>query len=113
MPKYIFTYHQPAGYVPGNDPTVTTAWEGFFESIGDRVVDPGQPVFDRTTIGEVGGSTQLGGYSVVTATTLQEAAALASGCPSLHHGGGVQVGELAELPPEHAASRLRDRLSQA
>ena len=113
MPTYIFTYHQPAGYVPGSDTTVTAAWEAFFERIGDNVVDPGQPVFDRTTLGEIGSSTQLGGYSVVTATNLAEAAALAGGCPSLQRGGGVQIGELAELPPEHPASRLRERLSQA
>jgi hypothetical protein len=99
--------------VPGSDNNAIAAWEGFFEQIGESVVDPGQPVFERTTIGEVGTTTQLGGYSVVNAGNLDQAVALAKGCPSLQHGGGVQVGELAELPPDHAASRLRERLARA
>jgi hypothetical protein len=113
VPKFIFTYHQPAGYVPGRDSDAIAAWEGFFEQIGDSVVDPGQPVFERTTIGEVSATTQLGGYSVINAGNLEQAVALANGCPSLQNGGGVQVGELAELPPDHAAARLGERLARA
>ena len=76
MPKYIFTYHQPAGYLPdgyrpGGDAKVTAAWQGFFETIADHIADPGQPVFTRTAVGETGTSTQLGGYSV-TATSVVE-----------------------------------------
>jgi hypothetical protein len=113
VPKYILTYHQPKGYAPGRDPAVMTAWEAFFTTIADRVVDPGQPVFELTSVGEVGAGTQLGGYSLVAADSLDEAAALANACPTLQHGGGVAVGELAELPPDHIAARLRERLAQA
>jgi hypothetical protein len=113
MPKYIFVYHQAAGYVPGSDPNATLAWEKYFESICESVVDPGQPVFERSVVGQVGDSTQLGGYSVVEAKDLDEAVALAKHCPTLRSDGGVHIGELAELPPEHPASRLRDRLSRA
>jgi hypothetical protein len=113
VPMFIFTYHQPNGYVPGTNAEAMAAWEGFFKGIGDRVVDPGQPVFTRTTIGEVGPSTQLGGYSVVNAANLDDAVALAKGCPTVSYGGGVQVGELAELPPDHVAARLRERVSES
>jgi hypothetical protein len=112
MPNYIFTYHLPAGYVLGRDSGLTAKWEGFFEAIGDSVVDPGLPVSDRTTLGEVGAATQLGGYSVVEAVSLADATGLAKQCPSLLNGGGVQVGELAELPPDHAAVRLRERMTR-
>jgi hypothetical protein len=112
MPKYIFTYHLPVGYVPGSDSAAVAAWESFFEGIGDNVVDPGQPVSERRTVGEVGASTQLGGYTVVSAADVEEAVALAKGCPSVAHGGGVAVGALADLPADHIAERLRQRVSR-
>ena len=112
MSKFIFTYHLPAGYVPGSDPRATEAWQGFFDGMFDHVVDPGLPVISRSTLGELGTSTQLGGYSVVEAASLEGALALAKRCPALQFGGGVQVGALADLPPDHAASRLRERIAQ-
>src|SRR5438309_5992887 len=90
MPKYVLTYHQPKGYVPRADADVIAAWQSFFEGLADHVVDPGQPVFERTSIGEVGADTQLGGYSIIEAADLEGAAALAKACPSVQSGGGVQ-----------------------
>lgn len=113
MPKYVFTYHQPRGYTLGNNPELMAAWQTFFEGIAQNVIDSGQPVSDRRSIGEVGEATQLGGYTVISAADLDQAMALAKGCPSLGNGGGVQVGELAELPPDHIAARLRQRVTQA
>ncbi len=113
MPKYIFTYHQPDGYVRGADPEAMAAWRDFFESIAGSFVDPGQPVFTRTAIGETAGGTVFNGYSVVDAATLEDAAVLAQGCPTLSNGGGVQIGELAELPPEHAAARIKAQLTRS
>ncbi len=107
MPKFIFAYQHPAGHVTRTDAEISAQWVGFFETIGESVVDPGQPVFERTAIGEVGTGTQLGGYSVVEAGSLEDAVALAKHCPTLTYGGGVQVGELAELPPEHPASKTQ------
>jgi hypothetical protein len=75
--------------------------------LADHVVDPGQPVFDRTSVGEVGASTQLGGYSIIEATDLDDAVALARACASVQHGGGVQVGELANLPDDHILTQLK------
>ena len=111
MPKFIFSYQQPAGYMTRTDEEITAKWVAFFETIGDRIVDPGQPVSERTALGAVGAGTQLGGYSVVEAASLQDAASLAEHCPTLTYGGGVQVGQLAELPPDHPASRLKERLA--
>jgi hypothetical protein len=105
MARFIFTYRQQADYVAGAD--VTVAWGQFFERIGPSVVEPGQPVFERTTVGDTGASTRLGGYSVIEADDLEAALALARACPTLQHGGGVEVGMLAELPPDHPASRLK------
>jgi hypothetical protein len=109
--KYIFTYHQPEGYVPRTDSDAMAAWQSFFDGIAAHVVEPGQPVFDRRAIGEVGDGTQLGGFSIVDADDLESAVRLAKGCPSVHYGGGVQVGELGEVPG--LAERIRERAAQA
>ena len=70
MSKFIFSYQQPAGYMVRTDEETTAKWVAFFETIGDTIVDPGQPVFERTALGETGTGTQLGGYSVVEAASL-------------------------------------------
>jgi hypothetical protein len=113
MPNYVLTYHQPLGYQPRSDADAMAAWQRFFEGVADRIIDPGQPVSDRRALGDTGAATQLGGYSVVEAADLDAAVALASGCPTLANGGGVQVGELATLPPDHIAAQLRDRVGRA
>jgi len=41
--------------------------------------------------------TRLGGYSVVTAEDIDGAAALATGCPALQFGGGVEIGAVPEF----------------
>jgi hypothetical protein len=111
MPHFIFSYQHPAGYTTRTDEETTAKWVAFFETIGESIVDPGQPVFERTAIGEIGTGTQLGGYSVVEAASLDDAVSLAQHCPTLTYGGGVQVGQLAELPADHPASRLKERLA--
>ena len=40
----------------------------------------------------------LGGYSLITAGDIDEAVALAKGCPFVGQGGGVEVGRLADPP---------------
>ena len=97
MPKYVFVYRAPEGFVPGQ-PEAMAAWGEFHESLEGRVIDFGNPVFERSNVGNCDhGTTQLGGYSFVTADDLESAVALAKGSPTLRHGGGVEVGEITEL----------------
>jgi hypothetical protein len=97
MTTYLLAYRTPQGYTPGGD-DATAAWNTFFEGIKDHVVDPGNPVFSRTSLGDCGvGVNPLGGYSVVEADDLEAAATLAKDCPVLAIGGGVEVGEITNL----------------
>jgi hypothetical protein len=119
MPNFIFTYRHPANYLPGgvtenggqrraevdNDPQAV--WGAYFDRIGPSVIDPGQPVFERTSVGQIGDSTKLGGYSVIKADDLAAAVALAKECPTVRLGGGVEVGLLVELPADHPAALLK------
>ena len=71
-----------------------TAW---FDELGDNVVDRGNPVFERTTLGDCVPETVLGGYALSAADTLEAAVALAANCPMLAGAGGVEVGKLSPL----------------
>jgi hypothetical protein len=97
MPQFVFVYRHPTGYTPSSDSA--KAWMDWFEGMGDHLVDLGQPVIARTVLGNSNpGVTELGGYSVVQAEDLEEAASIAKGCPHLERGGGVEIGQLGEVP---------------
>lgn len=96
MPKYVFVYRASDDYVPGQ-PEALAAWTEYGESLGDHVIDFGNPVFESRSLGKCEDGTHLGGYSFVTADDLESATALAKGTPVLGTGGGVVVGEITEL----------------
>jgi hypothetical protein len=73
------------------------AWQAWFSEMGASVTGPGSPAFARSTLGETGPGTALAGYTIITADDLEAAVALAQGCPVLHQGGGVEVGELTTV----------------
>jgi hypothetical protein len=99
MAKFVFTYR--GGSVPESpeqQEAVMQAWMGWFGSLGDAVVDGGNPFgpsMTRTGGGEPaeGAPSELTGYSIVEAADLKEAAEMAGGCPVLTGGGSVDVYE--------------------
>lgn len=100
MPTFIFVYRRSPDYKPGG-PEVYGAWATWFEGLGGSVVEMGKPAFESTAIGAPAEATQVGGYSLVTASDLESAVALAKGCPAIDAGGGVEVGLLSDVvvPP--------------
>ena len=58
MPKYLFTYRMPLGAYhappPVSQDEAMAPWVASFAAMGSSVVDPGQPVAERTELGEVG-----------------------------------------------------------
>lgn len=104
MSKYVFAYH--GGSKPIDEAEVATvmqSWGDWFASMGDAVVDTGNPVGVSTTIhgdGSVsadGGSKPLSGYSLTSADSLEEAVAMAKGCPILAAGGSVELAEAVDM----------------
>jgi hypothetical protein len=97
MADFVLAYRSPDGYEPSAD--TTAAWRAWFSGMGSALQDLGKPVFSGATVGNTSaGSTRLGGFSIVTAEDLDAALALAKGCPVIAIGGGVDVGELSEVP---------------
>jgi hypothetical protein len=95
MPKFVFAYRIQEGN-PGS-PDAMAQWMAWFEELGAAVVDPGNPVSARSSLGNCGSGSALGGYSLITADDLEAAVTLAKGCPALADGGGVEVGELMSM----------------
>jgi hypothetical protein len=96
MSTFVFAYRSPKGFAPGSADTVA-AWQAWFEQMQANLIDRGNPIFARQSLGNCGSDTVLGGYTMISADDLPAAVALAKGSPILSIGGGVDVGELASV----------------
>jgi hypothetical protein len=75
------------------------AWGSWFGTLGQAVVDAGNPFGASTSVSAdgSGGQGSLTGYSVLAADDLAAAAELAKGCPVLANGGSVEVYETIQV----------------
>ncbi|MET0147186.1 MAG: YciI family protein [Ilumatobacteraceae bacterium] len=104
MSTYVLAYH--GGTIPDSEAeqaATMQAWGSWFGSLGDAVVDGGNPTGASSTIGADGavtaggGANPISGYSVLRATDLDAALTLAKGCPLLAAGGSIEVAEIIEM----------------
>jgi len=104
MPKFVFAYH--GGTIPESaaaQAEVMAAWGAWFASLGDAVLDGGNPTGQSKSIGadgsvtNGGGANPLSGYSLIKAADIDAALAHAKGCPILAIGGSVEVAEALEM----------------
>ena len=104
MAKFLLAYtgdaSQPTTEAEGK--AVMDAWRAWFGTLGDAVVDPGNPTGPSKTIAADGGVSDgspsgVTGYSVVAAESLDAAVELAAACPHLASGGQVEVLETFEI----------------
>ena len=95
MPNYVLAIRAPGAYQPSADSE--EPWRQWFGELGDRLVDHGNPVFSRRTVGDCGPGTDLGGYTFIAAANLDEAVEAVRSCPILSKGGGVEVGVITEI----------------
>ena len=96
--NYLLVYH--GGSMPETQEEqarVMQQWTDWFGKIGDALVDGGNPVSQTKRIdanGSVGEATNgPTGYSVIKADSLDQAVALAKGCPVLAGGASIEVAE--------------------
>lgn len=104
MTKYLFVYH--GGGAPGSEAEmkqVMDAWGAWFGTLGAAVVEPGNPVGVSKTVnsdGSVandGGANPASGFSVIEASSHDDAVSKAKGCPILAAGGSVEVAEVMAM----------------
>ena len=98
MANYLLTYH--GGSMPETKEAqdqVMAAWNDWFGTLGDALVDGGNPVSQAKAIsadGSVMDATSApSGYSIIKADDIDRAVELAKGCPVLAGGAAVVVAE--------------------
>jgi len=102
MSKFAFVYAGGAmAETPEAQQASMAAWTAWFSTLGDTIVDVGNPFGGSATISGAGvsesGRLGASGYSLVTANSLAEAVGLAKGCPIIADGGTVDVYEAIEM----------------
>ena len=93
---YVYTGGQMAA-TPEEQEKAMQEWGAWFGTLGDSVTDMGNPFGAYATVSPngttEGGNSGAGGYSIVSADSLDDATAKAKGCPVLTGGGTVEVYE--------------------
>ena len=98
MGKYVFAY-RGGGMAATEEEQgkAMQAWQAWMGELGDSLLDVGNPFAGSTavTVGGANGTAGSGltGYSVVSASSLDDAAAKTRGCPIFASGGSVDVYE--------------------
>lgn len=106
MAKYLFVYHGGSNLSqmsPAESKKIHDAWGAWFGSLGAAVVDGGNPVGKSSTVradGSMvngGGANPVSGYSLIEASSLEDAHKKAKGCPLLQAGGTVEIAEAMDM----------------
>ena len=83
MKKFVFLYY---GFEPPTQ-EIKDAWSNWFASIGDKLVDSGNPFGSGREITHNGtkklsmDNGAITGYSIINAESIDEAEEIAKGCP--------------------------------
>ena len=98
MAKFVYVYvGGQMAETPEAQEQAMQAWGAWFGTLGDSVADMGNPFGNSATLSSGGvadgGKSGAGGYSIVSADSLGDAAAKAKGCPVLAGGGSVEIYE--------------------
>jgi hypothetical protein len=103
MAKYAYIYTGGRmAETPEARQQAVQAWGAWFGELGEALIEGGNPFAASATVradGSVTGSgaSGIGGYSLVSADSLEAATTLAKGCPVLGDGGTVEVYEAVEM----------------
>ena len=96
MSEYVFAFRNRPDVTA--DDAVEAAWAAWFAELGEKVASFGHRVGRAHMVGDGPASPNaLSGYVVVNADSLDDAVALAQGCPGLKSGGQVEVGETVPM----------------
>jgi hypothetical protein len=102
MGKFVVVYQGgQMGESPEEQEAEMQAWINWFGSLGDVVVDMGNPFGESVAVTAEGkGGSAIGGltgYTIVKADDLDGAAALVSECPHFSAGGTIAIYSTIEM----------------
>ena len=104
MAKYVLLYS--GGGMPETEAEqaeVMKAWGAWYESLGNAVADPGNPIGAAKKIDTSGNVSDgpvgmmLTGYTILSADSLDDAVEMAKNCPVLQGGSEISVFETFEV----------------
>ncbi len=104
MTNFVLIY--TGGTIPETEAEqqeVMAAWGAWYQKMGDKVVDGGNPFSNskHVTANGVhegpGHDAGIGGYTIISADSLDEAAALVENHPQTKYGGAVSVYETFQM----------------
>jgi YCII-related domain-containing protein len=108
MSKYLYLYRGPATSMDEltaeQGAAEMAAWNKWIEGVGAALLDVGEPCGNRVAVtddGSTGTPTDVSGYSIVEAASLDAARSLVADHPFLSEGKGrftIDVLELVPLP---------------
>ena len=99
MPRYLLAYH--GGHVDESlegRRRVMEAFGKWFEELGPRLIDPGNPVaravtVDERSVNDCGGSNPISGYTVIEVDDMDTAIELVKRGPIVQGGRTVEIAE--------------------
>jgi hypothetical protein len=103
MPKYVLAYTGGSGGdTAAQQERIMGLWMDWFESLGESLVDGGSPFGQSAEIMPDGSvsdraETNLTGYSIINADTMDEAIAISRTCPVLETDGSIDLYEALEI----------------
>jgi hypothetical protein len=114
MPTYLVTYHGGPGMPadPAAAQQMLAAFQAWVAEVGPAMRDPGAPLAASKTVSadaEVDGQAEvpIGGYTILEAGSLDEAAQLVRSHPFLSRGGSLQVSESVSVGKQSGPARSR------
>lgn len=89
MGKYVFVYY--AGALDGGN---AEQWGAWFNKLGDKIVDPGNPFKEGGKAINSEGvmdvkDMPVTGYSIISADSMEDATEIANGCPLVTNKNGA------------------------
>jgi YCII-related domain len=101
MKEYVLVF-SGAGKMPESDEEkqqAMSAWNSWFEGMGDKVKDQGNPFGSSKEVAADGSvsdsaSSGLSGYTILKADSLDDAVEMAKQCPVLQGGSAIEVYEV-------------------
>ena len=100
MATFLITYHGGGGMPESAEARdkMMAAFQAWAASVGDAMIDPGAPLGPRKTVTSDGvtdapADATLGGYSLISADSLDDAVKAVSGHPFVGRGGTLQVSQ--------------------
>jgi hypothetical protein len=94
MTNYVFIYYNSGTKADVSPEESKAAWGAWFGSLGDKLVDAGNPFAEGGKAVEKSGVTTIEnwpatGYTIVKAASMDEATELAKDCPVLNEPDGA------------------------